>query len=173
MKQIIDACIKEDRIAQRILYDTYSKKMLGVCIRYATDTMEAEDILQEGFIKVFNNISQYTHKGSLEGWIRRIMVNTALNKIRNKKIIEYTDELNNDIEYHTTEGPIEKMNHNQLLKLIDKLPIGYKTVFNLYAIDGFSHKEIAKKLNHKESTTRAQYHKSKEYLKKLINDEKY
>jgi RNA polymerase sigma factor (sigma-70 family) len=173
MKQIIDACIKEDRIVQRILYDTYSKKMLGVCIRYATDTMEAEDILQEGFIKVFNNISQYTHKGSLEGWIRRIMVNTALNKIRNKKIINYTDELNNDIEYHTTEGPIEKMNHNQLLKLIDKLPIGYKTVFNLYAIEGLSHKEIAKKLNHNESTTRTQYHKSKKYLKNLITNEKY
>jgi RNA polymerase sigma factor (sigma-70 family) len=170
MKQIIDACIKEDRIAQRILYDTYSKKMLGVCIRYATDTMEAEDILQEGFIKVFSNISQYTYKGSFEGWIRRIMVNTAINKYKSRKNdLTYMDELNHNVEYNTTEGPIEKMNYNQLLKLIDKLPIGYKTVFNLYAIEGLSHKEISKKLNHKESTTRTQYHKSKKYLKNLIN----
>jgi RNA polymerase sigma-70 factor (ECF subfamily) len=174
MKQIIDACIKEDRIAQRILYDTYSKKMLGVCIRYATDIMEAEDILQEGFIKVFNNISQYTHKGSFEGWIRRIMVNTAINKFRARKNnLEYKDELNFEIIDESYEEPNDKISYEELLKLIDKLPIGYKTVFNLYAIDGFSHKEIAEKLNHNESTSRTQYYKSKKYLIKLINDEKY
>ena len=174
MKQIIDACIKEDRIAQRILYDTYSKKMLGVCSRYATDIMEAEDILQEGFIKVYDKISTFNYKGSFEGWIRRIMVNTAINKFRTRKInLEYTDELNSDMIDETYNEPNDKLNYEELLKLIDKLPNGYKMVFNLYVIDGFSHKEIAEKLNYKESTSRAQYHRSKKFLIKLINNEKH
>lgn len=173
MKEIIDGCINEDRISQKILFDTYSKKMMGVCIRYASDVMEAEDILQEGFIKVFDNISSFNYKGSFEGWIRRIMVNTAINKFRSrKKDLVYKDELEYDYDYadDSYEEPLNKMNHTELLKLIDKLPKGYRTVFNMYAIDGFSHKEIGKKLNIDESTSRTQYYKGKKRLIKLIND---
>jgi RNA polymerase sigma-70 factor (ECF subfamily) len=171
MKEIIDGCIREDKVAQKTLYDMFSKKMMGVCYRYAKDMMEAEDMLQEGFIKVFDNISRYGYKGSFEGWVRRIFVNNAINKIRSRKNeLEYKDELNCDVEYEVTEDTMDKLNHVELLKLIDKLPKGYKTVFNLYAVDGYSHKEIAQRLNIRECTSRTQYSKSKRFLRKLIND---
>jgi len=169
-REIIEGCIKEDKNSQVVLYNTYSKKMLGVCYRYATDIMEAEDMLQEGFIKVFDNIAKYNFKGSFEGWIRRIMVNNAINKIRAKKLnLKYTDEYNCDIEYEITEDTLDEINHTELLKLIDKLPIGYKMVFNMYAVDGYSHREISKKLNIKESTSRSQFHKGKKCLLGLIH----
>jgi RNA polymerase sigma-70 factor (ECF subfamily) len=171
VKEIIDGCIREDKVAQKTLYDMFSKKMMGICVRYAKDMMDAEDMLQEGFIKVFNNISRYGHKGSFEGWIRRIFVNGALTKIKKRKnFLEYRDELDYDVEYEVTEETMINLDHNELLKLIDKLPMGYKTVFNLYAVDGYSHKEIAQRLNISESTSRTQYRKSRGALKKLIYD---
>jgi RNA polymerase sigma-70 factor (ECF subfamily) len=170
MKDIIDGCIREDRVAQRILYDKYSKKMLGVCFRYAKDIMEAEDIMQEGFIKVFDKIGSFKHNGSFDGWVRRIMVNTAINKFKARRLdLEYKDEFNFDVEDETCEEPIDSMGYDELIRVINKLPDGYRTVFNLFAIDGYSHSDIANKLGIKESTSRTQYCKGRRCLIKLMN----
>jgi RNA polymerase sigma-70 factor (ECF subfamily) len=170
MKDIIDGCIREDRVAQRILYDKYSKKMLGVCFRYAKDIMEAEDIMQEGFIKVFDKIGSFKHNGSFDGWVRRIMVNTAINKFKARRLdLEYKDEFNFDVEDEICEEPIDSMGYDELIRVINKLPDGYRTVFNLFAIDGYSHSDIANKLGIKESTSRTQYCKGRRCLIKLMN----
>jgi RNA polymerase sigma factor (sigma-70 family) len=166
-EEIIKGCISEKREAQEALYKKYASKMLGVCYRYASDLAEAEDMLQEGFIKVFDNISSFSFKGSFEGWVRRIMIHVALNKIRSKsKVLDFVEEFNFEVE--DLRSPLDKLQHKQLLAALNQLPEGYKIVFNLYAVEGYSHAEIAKFLAIKEASSRSQYAKAKSYLQKLI-----
>ncbi len=167
-KELIEGCIKEDRNCQMELYKRFSAKMMAVCLRYSQNKMEAEDMLQEGFIKVFDHIAQFKQQGSLEGWVRRIMVNTSLNKIRQNKM-EFNDI--NSVEYHIVNddsSAIEKLSEKDLLNLINDLPKGYKYVFNMYAIEGYSHKEIAESLGIEEASSRSQYAKAKKYLQEKI-----
>lgn len=162
---LVKKCVDGDQLAQRLLFEKFASKMLGVCLRYAKNREQAEDVLQDGFVKVFTKLEHFKGGGSLEGWIRRIMVNTSLDQIRkNSKFqdnvpmdqMDYKIELNSFIE----EGLMEE----ELLKLINSMPIGYKTVFNMFAIEGYSHKEIAEQLEISENTSKSQYSRARAYL---------
>ena len=169
--ELIKGCIKGDRASQKKLYCQYAPKMLGVCRRYFENVHEAEDALQEGFIKVFEHLKKYRNEGSFEGWIRRIMVNTSINSYKSNLKNYYhseLDEVESDLFYDA--NITGTFSVEILLKLIDEMPKGYKMVFNLYEIEGYSHKEIADKLNFSENTSKSQLVKAKRYLRKKIND---
>ncbi len=167
-EELLSGCLKERQECQRELYKRFAGKMMVVCLRYAKDRQEAEDMLQDGFIKVFDNIGKFKQEGSLEGWVRRIMVNTALNKIRtNKMLFEDIDSGNYQISDNEA-NVIDRLSEQDILALIQQLPSGYKYVFNMYAIEGFSHKEIADRLGIEEASSRSQYAKARKYLQNQI-----
>ncbi|MFN0201914.1 MAG: RNA polymerase sigma factor [Bacteroidia bacterium] len=165
---IIEGCIKQNPLAQRRLYEVFAAKMLAVCFRYARDRDEAEDILQEGFIKVFRNIEKYAFNGSLEGWVRKIMVNTAIDTIRKNRSIMLETPINDSITESYAEDAIDNLEVEALMQMIQELPAGYRIVFNLYAIEGYSHAEIGEQLGITESTSRSQYTRAKALLKKRV-----
>ncbi len=137
-------------------------------MRYGNSRMEAEDMLQDGFIKVFDNISKFKMEGSLEGWVRRIMVNTAINKIRSNKVrFEEISEQTGGTDAHDKDI-VDRMSEQDILRLISLMPQGYRHVFNMYAIEGYSHKEIADSLGIEEASSRSQYAKAKKYLQQQI-----
>ncbi|TLU98114.1 RNA polymerase sigma factor [Dyadobacter luticola] len=169
-KQLVNALRKADPKAQRQVYDKYSARMLALCFRYICDDMAAEDVMVEGFLKVFDKISQFSGEGSFEGWIRRIMVNEALGYLRKqKRVLEdaISEEVNNIPDYVHADQNLET---EELLSLIETLPTGYRTVFNLYAIEGYSHMEIAEMLGVTESTSKSQLHRARALLQKMVCD---
>ena len=173
-EQLVNKCLEMDALAQKQLFEFYSKRMMGVCLRYAKDSEEAQDVLQMGFIKVFEKLEMYKHQGSLEGWIRRIIVNTALDNIRkNKKLMNNIDLEKVDYQLHNyDENAIDVLSAEDLLKVIKKMPTGFRTVFNMYVIEGFSHKEIAEELNISVCTSKSQFSRARVFLqKKLIEEE--
>lgn len=173
-EQLVKKCRERDALAQKQLFDLYSKKMMGVCLRYTKDIDEAQDVLQMGFIKIFEKLHLYNHQGSLEGWIRRVIVNTALDNVRkNKKFYENVEM--DKVEYHLSdveESGLDSLKAQDLLKIIQEMPNGFRTVFNLYAIEGYSHKEIAETLNISINTSKSQYSRARTYLQKIIVEEK-
>ena len=165
-EQIASGCKSSDAIAQKALYDKFSRKMFGVCLRYAKGREEAEDFLQEGMVTVFQRISSFNQEGSLEGWIRKVVVNTCLEHLRKQKLQWVNiDEVEESAEDGFT---MEKINIKDLLEVINALPTGFKAVFNLYAIEGYSHKEIAELLSISEGTSKSQYSRAKAVLIKRI-----
>ncbi len=168
-KQLLRDCRAGGVRAQKQLYELYASKMYGVCLRYAQDANMAEDFLQEGFIKVFSNLHRFRHDGSLEGWIRRIMINTSLEWLRKKDLLKHSTNLDNaeHIRYETTEVN-EGLSASELLSIIQTLPAGYRAVFNLFAVEGFSHKEIAELLNISEGTSKSQYARARSWLQKRL-----
>ena len=173
---LVKECVKGNAKAQHMLFERFSRKMLGVCLRYSKKLEEAEDVLQDGFIKVFSNLKYFTNEGSLEGWIRRIMVNTALDAIRkNTKFLKDISIDVVDFQIGNNDYTIEKMNAEDLLSLINSMPEGYKVVFNMYAIEGYKHNDIATTLGISESTSKSQYLRAKAYLRaklELISHER-
>jgi RNA polymerase sigma-70 factor (ECF subfamily) len=167
-EQLLQGCIRNDASAQKGLYDKFSRKMFGVCLRYASNREEAEDLLQEGFVKVFQNLSSFNSEGSFEGWIRRIMVNTALDFIRRQKLVWSDQEIEDD--QLSGDDTMEKLGVNELLKLINALPPGFRTVFNLYAIEGYQHKEIGQLLGISENTSKSQFARARTQLAKQIQE---
>lgn len=169
-EQLVNKCLEKDTLAQKQLFEFYSKKMMGVCLRYSKDTDEAQDILQMGFIKVFEKLDMYNHKGSLEGWIRKIIVNTALDNIRkNKKLMNNVEIEKVDYQLHNhNENAIDHLSAQDLLKVIQEMPTGFKTVFNMYVIEGYSHKEIAEELNISVNTSKSQFSRARVYLQKIL-----
>lgn len=165
-KALVEKCIKGDPRAQRALFEKYAPKMLGVCVRYMKNIEQAEDVLQDGFVKVFTKINKFKGGGSLEGWIRRIMVNTALDEIR-RNVKFQTNVAMDEVDYKVDDNAfiIEGLQEEDLLKLINNMPEGYKIVFNMFAIEGYSHKEIAKQLGVSENTSKSQYSRARAYLK--------
>ncbi len=163
--EIIYNCQKQQAASQKLLYDTYAGKMLSVCMRYINDKAEAEDVLQEGFIKIFANIIHFRNEGSFEGWMRRIFVNTALSALRVKQL-KFSDT-NDHHQNHSQVAPsvLAKIGAQEIVEMISTLPKGYRVVFNLFAIEGYSHKEIAEMLNITESTSRTQFLKARNALK--------
>lgn len=166
---IIAGCMHNDPSSQRELYNRFSAKMMSVCYRYAQGREDAEDMLQEGFIKVFTQIHTFQNKGAFEGWIRRIMVHTCINFLKKNK--KFTDNV--DIAHagylHIKEETIPSiMQAKQVIECIRMLPVGYKTVLNLYAIEGYSHREIANMLDIEESTSRSQYTRAKSMLENIL-----
>jgi RNA polymerase sigma-70 factor (ECF subfamily) len=167
-EELIQGCLKRDRASQQKLFDLYSGKMYGVCYRYVRHGMEAEDILVTAFTKIFERITQFKGEGSFEGWIRRIIVNEALTYLRKARTmyleidLEQADTL---LNYNTLSNDLEA---EDLLNMIQQLPAGYRVVFNMYAIDGYSHKEIAEHLGISENTSKSQLSRARAYLQKML-----
>lgn len=165
----LEECIKGNRASQKQLYNLFADKMFAICVRYTKNTTDAEDVLQEGFVKLFRNLSNYRGEGSLEGWVRRIFVNTAIEHIRKSKInyLEVSESVHNTLKDKRANG-LEKLYEKDIHKATDTLSDGYKTVFNLYAVDGFTHKEIAEQLGITESTSKSQFSRAKATLRNLL-----
>lgn len=169
-QELVHACLKGKGQAQKELFDRYAGRMMAVCVRYAMSYEDAQDILQEGFIKVFEKLNQYSGKGALGAWVRMIMVNTALIHLRKNKKLLLNDELSDSAEFeHQNFSVLEQMAADEIVELVNALPTGYRTVFNLYTIEGYAHKEIAAMLEISESTSKTQYFKAKAQLKKAIH----
>lgn len=168
-EQLIKKCLDGNARAQKLLYEQFGPKLMGVCFRYATSGEEAQDLLQDGFIKIFEKLDKYSGIGSFEGWMRRIIVNTALDNIRkNKKFLLHTDIDDADYKIPSNDFIEERLAAQDLLKILQSIPLGYKTIFNLYAIEGYSHKEIAEQLNITTSTSKSQYSRAKALLRDKI-----
>lgn len=169
-KSFIKRLQKSDGKAQQAFYQQLAPKMYGICLRFAADQAEADDILQEGFIRVFTHLKDFRSEGSLEGWVRRTIVNTAINFYK-KRIkrgpltdLEYIKETADDKYY-----VIEKMAADELMKLISELPVGYRTVFNLNVVEGYTHKEIGQMLDISENTSKSQLSRARTSLQKKLN----
>ncbi len=168
-EQMLAGTLKNNAAAQEALYDRYSPRMLSVCYRFAKSREDAEDMLQEGFIKIFTQLHQYRNEGALEGWIRRIIVHTCINVLKKNKKFSETVDLIHAYAFHTKEDLIPSIiQAKQVVECIRMLPLGYKTVLNLYAIEGYSHKEIGKMLDIEESTSRSQYTRAKAMLEDIL-----
>lgn len=172
LNSIVKKCVSGDRKAQKELYKMYYSKMMNVCYRYSKKQEDAEDLLQDGFVKVFMNLKHYDFKGSLEGWIRRIMVNTAIDSFRKNKNIFFVDD---EGDFILETSRVESSDHiysqfgvDEIMKAIQQLSPVYKTVFNMYVIDGFQHKEIAEKLNISEGTSKSNLAKAKSNLRSIL-----
>jgi RNA polymerase sigma factor (sigma-70 family) len=168
--KLVKDCLKNNAVAQKQLYELFSENMLGVCYRYTKGMNDAEEVLQQGFIKVFRNLHQYKMQGDLGAWIRRIIVNTAINYLKRKP--RYQLDLSfEDSNLHpvTTSEPDITLHMKDLLNLVRQLPPGYQTIFNLYAVEGYSHAEIGKILGINESTSRSQYARARGLLINWLN----
>ncbi|WP_026751007.1 RNA polymerase sigma factor [Sediminibacterium sp. C3] len=168
-QSILAGCLNNDPSSQRELYNRYSPKMLSVCYRFANSREDAEDMLQEGFIKVFTQMHTFQNKGAFEGWIRRIIVHTCINFLKkNKKFSNSIDLEQADYLEVKEETMPSVMQARQIIECIRLLPLGYRTVLNLYAMEGYSHKEIADMLDIEESTSRSQYTRAKSMLEAIL-----
>ena len=166
---ILAGCLNNDPVAQRELYNRYSPKMLSVCYRFAPHREDAEDMLQEGFIRVFTQIQSFRNSGSFEGWIRRIIVHTCINFLKKHKKFNESLDLAYVVNIQVKEETVPSlMLARQVVECIRLLPVGYRTVLNLYAIEGYSHKEIAGMLDIEESTSRSQYTRAKTMLESIL-----
>ena len=171
LEDIINRCKKNDSKAQEYLFNAYSSILLGICCRYIKDRDDAEDVLQESFIKIFLNLNQFKGEGSFEGWMKRIAVNSSLHFIKEKQKVKFESA---DNLYVVDEDPNEEeldteIKAEYILECLNELPTGYRTIFNLHLVEGFSHKQIAEKLGIKESTSRSQFTKARRFLIELIN----
>jgi RNA polymerase sigma factor (sigma-70 family) len=167
-EELVKGCLKRERSAQQQLFDLYSSKMYGICYRYVKNEMEAEDILVTAFTKIFERIDQFKGEGSFEGWIRRVIVNEALTHLRKARSMY----IETDLEQADREPDYERLSDHleaeDLMNMIQQLPAGYRVVFNMYAIDGYSHKEIADQLGISENTSKSQLSRARVYLQKML-----
>lgn len=166
LKDLILRCKKQDRKAQEQLYRLYAAKLFGLCLKYSDNKQQAEDNLQDGFVTIFEKISQYKEAGSFEGWMKRIIINTALQKHRQQKVYGISNE--NHLKEEEVEVETEKLSVDFLLECVQALPDRYRQVFNLYAMDGYSHKEIAEMLNISEGTSKSNLARARMALKERI-----
>ncbi|WP_417882211.1 RNA polymerase sigma factor [Xanthomarina gelatinilytica] len=170
LKQLIQKCSKNDTKAQAELYQLFSGKLFSVCLKYCNNYAEAEDNLQDAFVTIFNKISQYKHKGSFEGWLKRITINTALQRYRNQGVFEIIDDTNiEDVEVTVEDDDVTL---EYLLQIIQELPDRYRLVFNLYVLDGYSHKNIADMLDITIGTSKSNLARARKILKDKIEDYK-
>lgn len=169
--QLIESCIKGDRTSQKVIYDRLAPRMLPLCMRYVGDRVLAEDVLQDGFITLFMRLDSYKGDGSFEGWARRIFVTTALMELRKKDVLKMSDELDT-VRGMKTDLPSQGQNigYKELMKLVMQLPTGFRAVFNMYAVEGYSHKEISDILGISESTSRTQLSRARICLQNMIKE---
>ncbi len=167
--QLINDCQRQVAAAQQQLYESYARKMMGVCMRYVNDYETARDLLHDGFIKVFTHVTSFQGEGSFEGWLRRVFVTTALEYLRKNDVLRESYDIATNYNLQTEEETvIERISADELRAIIGTLPPGFRTVFNLYAVEGYSHKEIGKMLGITESTSRSQFARAKNILKQKI-----
>ena len=167
--KIIKGCKKGNKRAQYQFYELFKKLVFSVCMRYAKDVPEAEDIMQDAFVTLYRDLYQYRPIGALGGWVRRVTVNTALQHVRKKRMVF------SDVEMHTLSNKVEGdddimgvLNAKEIMRMVQLLPDGYRVVFNLYVVEGFSHKEIASQLNISVNTSKSQLSRAKSYLRKIL-----
>lgn len=165
-KELVDGCIKEDRKCQERLWKLFAPKLLSVSLRYCKSREDAEDVVMESFVKIFDHLHEFRYQSSLETWMRRIVVNSSINKLRSFKFTESIDEQVYQIGF--TDKAFEQLNEKELLKMLESLPVGYRTVFNMYAIEGYSHKEISDSLGIDEGTSRSQLAKARKTLQDMV-----
>ncbi len=178
VKKLIKGCKRGDRKSQRVLYETLYPKMLGVCMRYSSDSSQAKDLVQDGFIKVFQKIKTFNYKGSLEGWVRRLIVNNSIDYIRKSKQIQYNYEEESNLFNMKDKTPeiqednkLIRLKAETIVKLIQELSPAYRTVFNLYVIEDMSHREISEQLGISEGTSKSNLSKAKVKLRELYNEQ--
>jgi len=169
LNRMWEGCLQNDRKQQEALYRALAPKMLAVCMRYANDKDEAQDILQEGFIKMFNNVHKYRGDGNLEGWIRRIMVHTAISRYRKLKPMVLVEDMAEEGAISTAAHNANNLEVNDLLKLVQQLPQAYRSVFNMYAVEGYSHQEIGNKLGITELLSRTTLYRARNILKEKLS----
>ncbi len=169
-KDIIEGCLSGRRRDQELLYRRYSPRLYAVCLQYSGNREEARDVLQEGFIKIFENLSHFSHEGSFEGWMRRIIVNTALERYRNRYYLSRVDDIETlpEPEAEPDADDFAGLGAHDLLKMVMELPPKYRMVFNLYAIEGYSHKEVAEMLGITEGTSKSNLSRARGILQKKV-----
>ena len=169
--RLIESCIKGDRAAQKVLYDRLAPRMFPLCIRYVGDREKAEDILQDGFVTLFTRLDSYKGEGSFDGWARKIFVTTALMELRKKDALKMSEDLET-VRGMKTEmtSQLQNIGYKDLMKVITQLPPGFRTVFNMYTIEGYSHKEIGEILGISETTSRTQLSRAKTWLQNKLKE---
>ncbi len=170
LDQIVEGCLRNERLAQKRLYDLYAGLMAAVCQRYVGDKDDALDLMHDGFVKVFTNLGQYNGNGSFEAWMRKIFVNVSLERLRKNDALRGSEDVNGETFQmdNGDESVIEKMSAAEIMQLISELPVGFRTVFNMYAIEGYSHQEIAARLGINEVTSRSQFSRARAVLQEKI-----
>ena len=168
-REMIEGCLRGDRRSQEVLYARYARRMFAVCLRFARHQLEAEDLMQEGFIRVFEKLPDFRMEGSLEGWVRRIMVHTSINQYRRKSFKMEKFGLEHLPEEPVAADALDRMGVKDLMEMVASLPDGYRMVFNLFAIEGYDHAEIAEMIGCGESTSRSQLAKARRMLQAKIN----
>ena len=171
-RDVLNACIAGKRESQELLYAYFAPRMLGICMRYAHDLPTAEDILQDGFIKVFNKLHLFRYEGSFEGWLKRIFINTAIEHYRKSSSRQFFVEIESANEHALCSKAIDHLVAQDLIKIVQLLPTGYRTVFNLYAIEGYNHREIGELLSISEGTSKSQLARARNTLKRLIKEQR-
>ncbi|QHL86397.1 sigma-70 family RNA polymerase sigma factor [Nibribacter ruber] len=170
-KDLVKALQTGDAKAQRFLYERYGGPMMGVCLRYLKNEMDAEEVLINGFMKVYHNVNRFEEKGSFEGWVRRIMVNEALQYLRKKEPLHLAIEKEHIHLASEDATPDSDMSAEEMMEMLHDLPAGYRAVFNLYAIEGYSHKEIGEMLNISEGTSKSQLSKARAMLQRMLAEQ--
>ena len=173
LEELAAACKDEKRDAQKRLFDTLAPKMMAVCLRYMGNREDAEDVLQEGFVTLFTKLESYNGSGSFEGWARKVFVNTALMHLRKNDVLGVSDDIEEARSLFTEEAtPLQKMGYKELMDLISNLPPDARTVFNMYVVEGYSHKEIAATLGCTEATSRSKLQRARLQLQEMISKRK-
>jgi RNA polymerase sigma-70 factor (ECF subfamily) len=171
LEQLVPACRRGERSAQRRMFEALAPKMMALCLRYTGDRPTAEDVLQDGFVTLFSRLDSYSGAGSFEGWARRIFVNTALMHLRRTDALKLSDDIAEARTLFSEEAtPVQKMGYRELMGLIGKLPADARTVFNMYVIEGYSHKEIADALGFTEATSRSKLQRARMRLQEMIKE---
>ncbi|MFD0763682.1 RNA polymerase sigma factor [Mucilaginibacter lutimaris] len=168
LHQLVRGCLKDDRLCQKLLYKAFHGFAIGICLRYANNRYEASEIMNQGFYKVFKNLSKYDLAKPFKAWLGRIMVNTSIDYYRANLKVAYTEELDKAEHLNDTEFADKNLNYNELLDMISQLPRAYRTIFNLFAIEGYTHEEIGEMLNISVGTSKSNLHKAREKLKIMI-----
>lgn len=168
LHQLVRGCLKDDRLSQKLLYKAFYGFAMGICLRYAANRYEASEIMNQGFFKVFKNLSKYDLSKPFKAWLGRIMINTSIDYYRSNLKIAHNEELDKADHINDTELADKNLNYNELLDMISQLPRAYRTIFNLYAIEGYSHEEIGNLLNISIGTSKSNLHKARQKLKAMI-----
>ncbi len=166
-KELVEGCIREDRKYQKILWNLYSSKLMALCLRYCKNQEEAEDALMESFVRIYDKMPTFRYQSTLETWMRRIAVNISINKLRAQKDI-WNEISQSEYELGYNDIGMQQLEAKQIMQLIEKLPVGYRTVFNLFAVEGYSHKEISEMMGIDEGTSRSQLAKARKSLQEML-----
>lgn len=170
--ELLAGCLKESRKHQKALYEKFAPYMMGVCMRYASSEAEAEDLLQEGFITVFRKLEDFQGRGELGGWMRKIFLNTALMNYRKQKhLLKQMEMESQAYRIEGGEDPLESLSAKELMQMMQNLPVGARIVFNLYAVEGFEHKEIAEQMGISVGTSKSQYSRARQLLRNQLENE--